>query len=130
MHQTITFSCFCDAFRSMDRQDQFTYDGKRALFDYLEELEEDIGQPIELDVIALCCEYSEYDSPAECAQEFGWVKPEREAEDHDPELPVCFWTDAESDEDYAERCNEEALEWLRDRTTVIEHDSGIIIQDF
>jgi hypothetical protein len=43
----------------MDRQDQFTYAGKRVLFDYLEQYEEDTGETIELDVIALCCEYVE-----------------------------------------------------------------------
>ena len=59
MYQSINFSYFCDAFRSMDRQDQFTYDAKRALFDYLEDMEDQTGQRIELDVIALCCEYVE-----------------------------------------------------------------------
>ena len=61
MYQSITFSSFCDAFHHMGRADQFTYKGKRALFDYIEQFEEDAGQPIELDVIALCCEYSEDD---------------------------------------------------------------------
>jgi len=32
-----------------------------ALFDHLEELSEDIGD-IELDVIAICCGYSEYEN--------------------------------------------------------------------
>ena len=41
-------------------KNNFTYEGKRALFDYLENLEEDTGTEIELDTIALCCEYSEY----------------------------------------------------------------------
>lgn len=59
MYQSINFSSFVDAFRSHDRQDQFTYGAKRALFDYLEDLEEQTGQPVELDVIALCCEYVE-----------------------------------------------------------------------
>ena len=59
MYQTINFSAFCDAFRSHDRSGQFTYNGKKALFDYLEDLEEQIGQRIELDVIALCCDYVE-----------------------------------------------------------------------
>jgi hypothetical protein len=45
----------------MGRKDQFTYEGKRALFDYIEQYEEETGQPVELDVIALCCEYSEDD---------------------------------------------------------------------
>lgn len=59
MKTTVNFSQFCDSFRSMDRNDNFTYEGKRVLFDYLESLEEGTGQEIELDVIALCCKYSE-----------------------------------------------------------------------
>jgi hypothetical protein len=55
MYQTINFGDFCDAFRACDRQDQFTCDAKRILFDYLEEIDPDY----ELDVIALCCAYSE-----------------------------------------------------------------------
>ena len=56
---TINFSQFCDSF-SDTYKNNFTYDGKRALYDYLEALSEDIGEDIELDTIALCCEYSEY----------------------------------------------------------------------
>lgn len=59
MFQSVTFSNFCDSFRSLDRQDQFTYAGKRVLFDYLEQYEEDTGEAVELGVIALCCEYVE-----------------------------------------------------------------------
>lgn len=60
MYQSVGFCDFTDAFRAYDRQDQFTYDGLRALFDYLEEYEESTGEEIELDVIALCCDYNEY----------------------------------------------------------------------
>lgn len=59
--QTLTFCQFCDAFRDMGRQDQFSYAGKQALFDYLEEYSDCTGEPVELDVIALCCDYSEDD---------------------------------------------------------------------
>lgn len=59
MFQSVNFSAFCDSFRICDRQDQFTYAGKRVLFDYLEQYEEDTGDSIELDVIALCCDYIE-----------------------------------------------------------------------
>jgi len=55
MHIQVTFSDFCDAFHDMNRDDNFSYEGKRALFDYLEEFE---GSE-ELDVIALCCYYNE-----------------------------------------------------------------------
>ena len=61
MHNQVTFSAFCDAFRDMDRDNQFSYAGKRALFDYLEDYEAGTGEPIELDIIALCCEYTEAD---------------------------------------------------------------------
>jgi hypothetical protein len=57
MYQTINFGGFCDAFRALGREDQFTYEAKRMLFDHLEEVDPDH----ELDVIALCCAYAEED---------------------------------------------------------------------
>ena len=62
MKTTVTFSDFVDAFRHADRQGTFSYDGLRALFDYLEEVESDIGEEFELDPIALCCDYAEADA--------------------------------------------------------------------
>ena len=50
---------FREAFRLAGRMDQFSYEGLEVLFDYLDELSEDIGEPIELDVVALCCDYYE-----------------------------------------------------------------------
>lgn len=50
---------FVDAFKRYNRQDQFSYEGLEVLFDYLDNLSEDTGEPIELDVVALCCEYYE-----------------------------------------------------------------------
>lgn len=61
MKESVNFSRFCDAFADHDRTSQFTYEAKRALFDYLEEAEENGAGEIELDVVALCCEYTEYD---------------------------------------------------------------------
>ena len=62
MIRTINQYDFIDAFRKMGREESFSYDGLVALYEYLEMLEDDLGQPIELDVIALCCEYTEYDN--------------------------------------------------------------------
>ena len=59
MKTSVNFSQFCDAFRDMNRNENFSYDGKRALFDFIEQMDEDTGQETELDVIALCCEYAE-----------------------------------------------------------------------
>ena len=59
MKQTISKHDFTEAFKKI-RPNNFTCDGLEALFGYLEEYEEDTGEEIELDVISLCCEYSEY----------------------------------------------------------------------
>lgn len=57
MKETINLSQFIDAFNI--RKENFSYNGLNALYDYLTNLEEDLNEEIELDVIALCCEYSE-----------------------------------------------------------------------
>ena len=50
---------FREAFRLAGRMDQFSYEGLEVLFDYLDNLSEDTGEPIELDPVALCCDYYE-----------------------------------------------------------------------
>ena len=113
MKQTITKYMFTEAFRQYGRSEQFSYLGLQALFDYLEEMEEGTGEEMELDVIALCCDFSEYATAKEAAEDYGWTAPERD-EDEDEEA-------------YAERIEEEALEHLNDETQVIKHDSGVIV---
>jgi hypothetical protein len=84
------------------RPNNFSIDGLRALFANLEQLEEDIGEEMELDVIALCCQWDEYPD-AECA-----------AADYGRKF------DSE----------EEAFDWLNGETTVIDFDGGIIVENF
>ena len=59
---TITQSQFHDKFHAYNRGDQFTYEALNALYQWLDDLSEDTGEAIKLDVIALCCQFSEYDS--------------------------------------------------------------------
>ena len=59
MKQTINASAFIDAFHAFKRYDQFGYEALEILFSYLDELERDTGEELELDVIAICCEYAE-----------------------------------------------------------------------
>jgi hypothetical protein len=67
MKQTIlNASQFRDEFRQCGRADQFSYEALGLLFDYLEEVDPDY----DLDVIALCCEYSE-DSVQQIADWYG-----------------------------------------------------------
>jgi len=46
-------------------KDNFSYDGKKALYKYLVDLEEDTGVEMEMDWIAICCDYTEWDSEQE-----------------------------------------------------------------
>lgn len=59
MKQTVNIYDFRTAFYNMGRKDQFSYEGLEILFNYIEELEQEIGEEIEMDVIGLCCEYTE-----------------------------------------------------------------------
>jgi hypothetical protein len=70
MYQTInTASNFRDEFRACGRADQFSYEALGILFDYLEAYEMDTGEEIELDVVSICCDYSE-DAPEHIARDY------------------------------------------------------------
>lgn len=59
MKTTVSYIDFHDAFRTMDRMNHFPDSGLHVLFDFLEDYEEQTGEELELDVIALCCDYSQ-----------------------------------------------------------------------
>jgi len=66
IYQTIdNASQFRDQFHQCGRGDQFSYEALGLLFDYLE----DCGSDVELDVVAICCEFSE-DTPESIAESF------------------------------------------------------------
>ena len=58
MKTTVNLYEFRDAFRRAERNN-FSYEGLGILFEGLEEYEEDTGEEMEIDVIALCCDFSE-----------------------------------------------------------------------
>jgi len=65
--ETVTESQFMDAFRSSEfRKDSFSYEGLKALYDYLWEYSRDINMDIELDIVAIDCDYTEF----ACIDEF------------------------------------------------------------
>lgn len=109
MKQTVDLYDFIHAFESAKRTNNFTRAALEALYDYLIDYEESIGEEQELDVISICCDFSEYDSALKAAEEFG----------HEP--------DPDDSEDEAE---DRALDWLNERTEVITFDGGVIIQNF
>ena len=117
MHINVNFDMFADAFRRMGHEDQFSREALEALFEYIENYEEDTGIRVELDVIGLCCEFTEYSTAVEAASDYGFTS-ELEADDYN------------SPEDFEEAKESEAREWLEDRTIVINFGGGLIIQNF
>jgi hypothetical protein len=104
MKKTIDFYDFKKAFEEMGRLEHFSREGLKALFDYLEEYEEDTGIEIELDVIALCVEFTEYSDFEEFKENYS---------------------------DYVEQHNIKNLDDLLGHTIVIRVDEkAFIIQDF
>ena len=72
MYDTINFNAFNDWFEQSDQyKNNFSYEARKALFDYLDEMEEDTGTKIEFDPIAFCCEYSEYENIQEFWNDYG-----------------------------------------------------------
>jgi hypothetical protein len=68
MKTTVYFCDFRDAFLSV-RPDNFSREGLGVLFEYLEQFEQDTGEELELDVIDICCDFSE-DTPENIAQSY------------------------------------------------------------
>ena len=65
MIRTITQQNFIDYFNTWhggDYKNKFTYDGKISLFNYLVELEYDMGKQTEFDIVAISCDFSEYEN--------------------------------------------------------------------
>ena len=72
MKTTVSQTDFVDAFKKM-RPSNFSYEGLIALYDYLENFEEDTDKVIELDVIAFCCNYSEWDNLEEYKKSYSSI---------------------------------------------------------
>jgi hypothetical protein len=59
IYTQITKYSFIDAFKQSSRKEQFSYDALGAIYDYLEDYSQDSGENVELDIVAICCEWSE-----------------------------------------------------------------------
>ena len=69
MKTTINLNDFIQGFKDTDRN-YYTYEGYKALFNYFELFEDDCDIQIEFDVIAICCEYTEYENLAEIIETY------------------------------------------------------------
>ena len=65
--EKLSFYDFLEEFKKYGREDSFSYAGKKALFEYLNELEE----PIELNIISICRDFREFQSLEEFHNDYG-----------------------------------------------------------
>ena len=99
----------------------WSYAGANALAEYLEQYEEDCGEEIELDIVALRCDWSESTSLADWAEGyFGTVNGKSKA------FEKFDVADGETLED-----KEDAIrEYINDHGQLIEFDGGVIVSAF
>jgi len=110
MKITIDSNGFRDAFARFGRQNQFSSNGLQALFTHLDNIERDGGGEIELDVVSLCCDFTEFTTALEAANELG-----------------NFTANENLDQQERDR---QALQWLCDERSVLLFDGGVIVQNF
>lgn len=95
MKQSVNFYQFCDGFPE-SYKNNFSYNGKKALFAYLEEYEESTGEKIEFDPIALCCEYTEYNNFAELKANYTNIETLEDLQDRTQYIPILDVYDKET----------------------------------
>jgi len=86
--QQVSRNDFVRKFKEMGREENFTQEGLSTLFDYLENYADDIDEPIELDVICICCEYTEYKDFKDFKQDYDDVKSLKELQDYTEVIKV------------------------------------------
>ena len=116
MYQELTVYDIVNQFRALGRLKNangggnFSTAGLTALVEYLEELENETA-PIEFDVIAICCQFSEYDSALDAVK------------DIHSEAAKDIQSDFENEMQAENTCTE----WLEERTVVIPFENGVLI---
>ena len=98
MISTVSKYEFVDWFRSSDTYaNNFTYEGLSALFDYLEELEDGIGEQIKFDPIAICCDFSEYADLQEIKESYSCINDMEDLYMHTSVIKIENLDGSESD---------------------------------
>ena len=113
MKITVTESMFFAQFKRI-RYEQFSNAALRALLDHFEEIERGTGEEMEFDVIAICCDWTEYNSALEAAEAYG------------------FKAKHAGDDERADMNERAALELLTDETTVLElgEGNGVVVLNY
>ena len=110
--ETINASDLYNMACRMDRGHNFGYNGWLAIGDYLEQLSDDLGENIEVDIVGICCDYSMSEDVSDWWKEYG------------------VYSDIDSDE-WEEMDDKEKLEaienYLQENTSVVTCQENLII---
>ena len=98
-----TVEDFRQCFEDYGRRDQFSYNAYEALFGYYTELAEGCGEPFQMDVIGICCDWCEYDTMQEASEAY------------------------DIDEDIDRDDDDAILEWFHDNQHVIAVEGGGVL---
>ena len=97
-----------------DENAEWSYNGAKALAEYLEQYEEDCGVELELDVVALRCEFTE------CADVFEWGK--------------SYFTNnqfrALFDDVDGDALEDAIMLYIQERGSLLEFEGGVIVSEF
>lgn len=108
-------------FREYGRENYFSPEGFDALYDYLDEYSDEMSEPFVVDVIAICCDFTEYESYKGLYNDYSYS--------YNKESKSFEQLEADNELD-------DFKKWIGDRTTLIEVTDykddiiGIIIQCF
>ena len=108
-------------FEAYGREGYFSHEGFNALYDYLDEYSGEGGEDFKVDVIALCCDFTEYSDWNELYDKYSY----------------SYNNKSETFEELKENDElDDFIEWVQESTTVIEVTDyknnivGIIIREF
>jgi len=124
MKTTLSTYDIADALKS-DENANWSYAGAQALAEYLEEYEDSTGEEMELDVVAIRCDFSEYASLEDWASEY--FSDTAQAADALGLTVDMSGDEFEEDED---EIAEAIRSHIQDNGTLIEFDGGIIVSSF
>jgi len=119
MKMTLSTYQIADALKN-DTCARWSYNGSLALAEYLEEIEESTGEEMELDTCAIRCDFAEYASLRDFADEYFGTTSRNSWAD-------SIGADDDADDD---TLDEKIREYIQDHGQLIEFDGGIIVSSF
>jgi hypothetical protein len=89
MKITLSLGEFRDeVYKFEDRREQFSYKGLEALYNYITELEDETGEEIEFDFVALCCDFTEYTDLEELQKNYNDIETMEDLESNTVVIPI------------------------------------------